>query len=212
MTITETKPEAEPKVEYEFKRWVPNALSEPATTPVQALIYAHALLLDEERWVKGEWYQNHHPEADPEDPFCNNWKVCAAGAVAMVAVGAARRLTTLESQFNDKGEWQGMVACPVPKEKQTWDMILEKPEYGEAVEGLDVYEKAVEFLKQGANAVNNQGRYFSSVPGFNDDHLTTRTDVLKAFAAAIEIATKASIEADVKARVKAKVKSILAVA
>ena len=210
MTITETKPEAaEPKVEYEFKRWVPTAFSEPATTPVQVLIYAHALLLDEERWMKGEWYNNAHPEVDPEDPFCNDWKVCAAGALAMVAVGAGRQLTTLKSEWDDdSGDWKGLVACPVPKERQTWQLILDKPENGDAPEGLDVYEKACGFLRHGAIVTNN--RAYNSVPGFNDDSMTTRTDVLKAFVAAIEIATRAQVEEDVRAQVRLRVNDVLA--
>lgn len=217
MTDTETQP----KSTWENKRYTPVGF-EPAETPLQALIQAQFLLLDEERWVKGEWFNNHNPDLDPDDPFCNSWQVCAAGAVAIVTVGAARRVEKVEHTWDEELERYHLSTCPIPKEDQSWVLDFERDEYAAPAENVELYNRALALLKDGAN-YGQSYRYFSSVPNFNDDGMTSRQDVLKAFTHAIVAAAKAEAEAavnktvneieqHVKQRIKAQLDSALAVA
>lgn len=188
------------KPTFEWKPYVPKGRDQ-ATTPLQALIQGQAVLFEEERWVKSAWFQNDHPEVDPDDPFCNDWKVCAAGAVLMVTCGAVRqtskvKIREVEGTFTDAFDPARFqrVACVIPREKQKWTVAW--PDETDGVpepEGWGVYNKAIGFLTEGARLAT--GRGWGDVPGFNDAGVTTRTDVLKAFSLAIALAAKAEAEA-----------------
>lgn len=200
----------DPKVAIEWRPHIPVGFEGPATTPVEALIRGQNVLFEEDKWVKQAWFNNEHPEVDPEDPFCNDWQVCAAGAVLMVTVGAARKTTRLkwkeraEVTAEDKilverhsgildPEAYVKVECQIPKDSQSWGIIWPQDEDVDVPEGWDVYTKALEFLRLGVN--NTAGRSFGDVPSFNDSSYTTRTDVLKAFSKAIALAAAAEAEA-----------------
>jgi hypothetical protein len=198
---------SEPKVAIEWRPHIPAGFDGPADTPLEALIRGQNVLFEEDKWVKQAWFNNEHPEVDPEDPFCNDWQVCAAGAVLMVTVGAARQTTRIKWKARDEvGEddvvvearHEGLsdpesfvkVSCPIPKERQTWGIIwADERDDAEQPEGTEVYKQALEFLAVGASVVS--GRHFGDVPSFNDSSWTTRTDVLKAFSKAIALAAEA---------------------
>lgn len=74
----------------EYRPYIPEGYDGEPVDEVDALKRARALLAEEGRWMQGDWFQNDHPEVDPEDPFCNDWRACAEGAVLMVTVGAVR--------------------------------------------------------------------------------------------------------------------------
>ena len=73
--------------ELRFVPYVPHGFEGPTVDVVDALKRAKAVLVEEDRWVKRSWFLNEHPEVDPQDPFCNSWKVCAEGAVLVVTIG-----------------------------------------------------------------------------------------------------------------------------
>lgn len=198
------------KVAVEWRPHIPKGFSGPADTPVEALLRAQDILFEEDKWVKQAWFHNEHPEVDPEDPFCNNWNVCAAGAVLMVTVGAARVKTRIKWKSQDEVEEGDVVLkdrlpslsdpesfvqveCPIPQERQSWGIVWsDEREDVDTPEGWDVYQEALGFLTQGAVQVS--GLAIRDVPAFNDNYLTTRTDVLKAFSRAIVLASAAEAE------------------
>ena len=200
----------DPKVAIDWRPHIPVGFEGPATTPVEALIRGQSVLFEEDKWVKQAWFQNEHPEVDPEDPFCNDWQVCAAGAVLMVTVGAARKTTRLKwKPRNDvtaqdtviKDRHDGIsdpesyvkVSCPIPKDSQGWGIVWPDDEDTNVPEGWDVYQAALEFLRSGASLTSN--RPWIDVPTFNDNNFTDRTSVLKAFSKAIALAAAAEAEA-----------------
>lgn len=190
MTVTETAPEPQVEVpQWEFKRHTPKGFNAPPTTASEALLQAQTVLLDEERWVKGEWFSNHHPEVDPDDPFCNDWQACAAGALITVTIGACRQLSKWDFEYNKEGAYVRTV-CPIPKHFQkwgfNWDMDDGPPE------GNGLYAQTHEYLRKGA--VQATGRLWSSVPSFNDASETTRQDVIAAFSRAIALAVRDEVE------------------
>lgn len=141
----------------EFKTFLPDGWTAPPDTPLDALRAARDLLRDEHKWTKGDWFQNEHPEVDPEDPFCNSWKVCAEGAVAMVTIGACR--------------WD---------EQPVWTFRTENVPDGTS----RLYTDAVNLLAEWLAEKDDRG--FDAVPEFNDADSTTYDDVMAAFEAAIE--------------------------
>lgn len=73
----------------ECVRYLPEGTREPES-PLEALLLAKAILQQEDRWARGEIYQNvdsHGFDARDSTPYCGNWKVCATGAVYAVTVG-----------------------------------------------------------------------------------------------------------------------------
>lgn len=191
MTVTETEPK--PTSRFEFKRFTPEGFDGPPETPLQALLQAQALLFDEDRWMKSKWYQNEHPDVDPEDPYCNDWRVCAAGAVLMVTVGAARQ--TMEVKYDY--DLEELITVPVEHPGQ-WNPVwcdvegLVGPKRKDAPE-YNIHDRAVEFLRRGTAGIH-KSHCWSDVPAFNDSPWTTRTDVLKAFSKGIALAAKAEAE------------------
>lgn len=99
--------------EREFKLFLPDGWDKPPETPVEALKAARDLLRDEHKWTKGDWFKNAHPEHDPEDPFCNSWKVCAEGAIGMVTIGASR--------LNDQFPWDFTCSGADPNASKVYD-------------------------------------------------------------------------------------------
>jgi hypothetical protein len=202
----------DPKPAIEWRTHIPQGFNGPATTPLEALIRGQFVLFEEDRWVKSAWFDNEHPEEDPEDPFCNDWQVCAAGAVLMVSVGAARRVERLkwkeqsDVQPDDKivrasnpalddPDAFVKVLCPIPKDVQSWGILWpDEQDNVDTPEGWDVYQEALEFLRAGA--VKATGRVWSDVPTFNDASMISRTEVLKAFSQAIALAAKAEGQAE----------------
>lgn len=71
----------------ETLRYLPPGIERHPTTVLEALIASRAVIEEEGRWMQGNWFANAHPEVDPEDPFCNDWGVCAEGAVGLVTFG-----------------------------------------------------------------------------------------------------------------------------
>lgn len=210
MTITDEKQAEveEPKPSWEFRRFTPKGFDGPPETPVEALLQAQTVLFDEERWVKQEWYQNKHPKIDPDDPFCNDWKVCAAGAVFMVTIGATRQLTKLDFAYNDDYSKYEVLACPIPKDQQQWGVDWAGSEQDNP-EAAELYNKALAFLRDGGNGVVD-GFVFDNVPAFNDHYRTTRQDVLKAFSKGIALAARAEVEAEVNASVAERLNNVFA--
>ena len=218
MTITEdqgTTEDLEPEVQYqyEFKTYIPQGFKGEPQTPVEVLLRAQSALQDEARWVKQEWYRNDHPEVDPDDPFCNDWKACASGMVALVSIGSARTLSNVKYD---------PTACKyvlnaVPKDQQRWRLLLESEGYrSPEPPNKELYDAANAFLLEGIRETSLQQqigfglRFWSSVPEFNDSYLTTREDVLRAFSFAIVAAAKAEATSKVATVLRDKLEGMIA--
>lgn len=152
----------------EWKPFIPEGFEGEPVDEVDALKRARAVLEEEGRWIRGDWYQNDHPEVDPEDPFCNDWTVCAEGAVLMVTVGAAR-----------KPGW-GVWGWVLPQEDR---LTRERRR-----EQSRLYESCLKLLVRAAR-VRWPELGYENANSFNDSTAcSTQTDVLAWFDDAIALA------------------------
>jgi len=76
----------------EWQVLVPEGFEGEPTSVVDVLKRALAALVAEGEWMRGNWFINAHPEVDPEDAFCNDWRACADGFILVVTQGAHRRI------------------------------------------------------------------------------------------------------------------------
>ena len=153
----------------EFRPYVPEGFEGEPVDEADALRRSRAVLAVEGRWLRGKWYQNLHPEVDPEDPFCNDWRVCAEGAVLMVTIGAAR----------------------LPGRNQPWTPRLPDTTTLRRREAQHkLYRSSVSLLTRAGQA-RWPALHYSEANRFNDDNeraCRTRTDVLGWFDDAIALA------------------------
>lgn len=157
--------------DYEYQRYTPEGFEGEPTSVPDALKRARAVLEAEGRWVKGNWFHNDHPEVDPEDAFCNDWKVCAEGAVLVVTVGAVRRRDFDDEESEAVFEGGGWGAEPVVS-----------PEMPHGV----LYRAAVRTLRHAGEI--HFGTVHHDAHRYNDFYCKSRTDVLAWFDKAIQLA------------------------
>lgn len=211
---TATVAEPEVKYKYEFKPYIPQGFRGEAQTPVDVLIRAQSALQDEARWVKQEWYRNDHPDVDPDDPFCNDWKACASGMVALVSIGSARTL----SDVRYDPETCKYQPRSIPKEDQRWRLLLESEGFrSDDPPNKELYDTANAFLLEGIRDAATQeapgfggARFWQSVPEFNDSYLTTRENVLRAFSYAIALAAQSEAKKQVATQLRDKLEGMIA--
>lgn len=165
--------------EYLRCRWVPGdavwRTPETPRTVVQALRNGKAILEREGAWMTGTWFKNEHPEVNPDDPFCNNWQVCAEGAVGIATIGVIksadpRNHAALQSwTFTDNVGFQKVDPA-----------------------AMEMYKLAKNALRGAGNVMT--GNNLSVAHAFNDGIFDTRAKVLDWFDKAISLAK--SLEGD----------------
>lgn len=151
--------------------YVPDGFEGSPTTVADALDRTAALLDEEGRWTRGEWFRQDNRD-DPryrEDPFCDGWSCCAEGALRLVTVGV---------------RWG----------KFTW--IIDNRDVNDS----DLYEEARRTLLETINELHGESsgshyrftpggpRYpgFAHVPSFNDHYAPDRSTVVAAVRAAAD--------------------------
>lgn len=167
---------------FQLRPYVPEGHAIP-TTALEALKAARELLAEEGRWVSGHWFQNAHPEVDPEDPFCNSWAVCAQGAIGVVTVGAVR-------ENREENIWLGKPQWTFDDTIADWSRAPRNDVYAAAVEVLKAHlpfqivedwdEELGDYVQ-----VQSDERY-DTIPEWNDADHRDRTQVLAIFDEAIE--------------------------
>lgn len=171
LTLTEYDSYEEGDQHVELQTYVPPGFEGYPTDVADVLRRVLAAIQDEERWMKGQWFMNRHPDVDPEDAFCNNWSACMDGHLKAVTIGAARRPTIAPG----------------------WDIWSEIEKYlppGEDPQ-FDLYRDAARVLKDAASPVlmpqASQPVTYAIVT-WNDDVCKTRTDAVRWLEAAINLA------------------------
>lgn len=179
-------------------------------TPLQVLEQAHALLQEEGRWVKNDFFRDGDPKEAYENAACGSWGVCALGALGIVSgempVAVERCSATV-----DRGDWIEAV------EYGSYDLGLNEflanpPEgFGDEYEWAPTANitptdtplayRAAEYLAQeivkfpgvyytydpfGVEAANDDAAYV--VFNWNDHYNRKRSQVLRAFNKAIKAA------------------------
>jgi hypothetical protein len=177
-------------VVYELVQWTPVG-GEGATTVLEALQFARDLLDEEGRWLSGEWFTNHHPEVNPQDPFCNSWGVCAQGAIGVATIGAVRGKTSKWESSFDHWRFDETLACRITTPRndlytQTVQALVDHlPTY--VIEGDEIDDETGDWVDQECK--------FDSIPEWNDHDDRTRDDVLAVFDGAIKALTDNNQEA-----------------
>jgi hypothetical protein len=183
--------------EVTFVKYVPKGKTAP-TTVLEALIAARDLLVDEHRWTKAEWFCNQDPHLNPNDPFCNSWRVCAQGAINTVTIGmaSADQMYELADANKASGCW---LSTPDQREASPWVMVSDEYELTHyhlaPEEDVQLYRATSDALLFALNsgvsydedAEEYDGAYWDSIPEFNDTDETTRDDVMAAFDKAIAL-------------------------
>lgn len=166
----------------DWKAFRPAGFDSEPTTVVEALKQARTVILDEGRWMTGQWFQNEHPGVDPEDPFCNSWAVCAEGALAIVTVGAYCCAWHPASEGGESYvEWTTNSVDTLSTVK------------GADGGQLRLYEEANSFLSRAGVELTGMYDEDHSPHNWNDnsDAFKRRTDVVAWFDKAIEMAEAA---------------------
>jgi hypothetical protein len=169
--------------QFQVKKFLPEGFETAPTNGLEALRQARQVLVDEGRWMTGDWFHNEHPEVDPEDPFCNSWAVCAEGAVAVVACGTVHTHNGWESASSvlDGG------SCYLTPADDPWGgRLFRFPEQDSAI-----YKEALRYLRKAGELLTGSVR--TAVHNYNDSDriINTRTQVLAWFDVAIALATYA---------------------
>ena len=159
--------------ELRFVPYVPAGFEGPTVDVVDALKRAKAVLVEEDRWVKRSWFLNEHPEVDPQDPFCNSWKVCAEGAVLVVTIGVVNE-GLVNSGSASSCPWHGYDLPP-----RSYDNLVDSAQQA-------IYEEAKLFLAEAGMRIT--GVDVSSAWEVNDEIFETRDEVLAWFDATITAA------------------------
>ena len=171
----------------DIQKYLPTGWTESPSTPLEALKAARAVLEDEQRWLKGQWFVNRSPETDPENAYCNHWQVCAQGAIGIVTMGSVRY--TEEDKYTHglpRFQWYfhdgalGIGAADRDLYEETTALLLaavpEAPAHPECNDDeCDVCE-----------VVEDE---WEEVPAFNDHDATTHAQVMAAFDTAIATET-----------------------
>lgn len=154
----------------QFYRYVPAGFEGEPTDVVDVLKRARAILVEEDRWATGAWFRNNHPDVNPQDPFCNSWKVCAEGAVGIAALGVRTA----------KGVGCQCSGCQKIEKGRLWahDLtVWSKSRF---------YDDAKRHLVEAGKQLHP--RRYNDVASFNDHVFDTRTEVIAWFDLAIELA------------------------
>lgn len=135
-----------------------------------ALIASRKLLEEEGRWCQSSWYSNQDQHVDPDTPFCNDWKVCAEGAVAAVVLGVARK------RYFGLGD-------PIWGPWEISEQLAAAGCY--ETEAMALYKDAVAQLRDAGERLTIYS--YDSAWGYNDYYFTNRQQVLGWFDVAIEM-------------------------
>lgn len=171
-------------IEYGDKHYrplIPAGFDGYVVDAVDALERAREVLAEEGRWVQQTWFANESPMRNPEDPFCNSWKVCAEGAVGIVTIGCSRHKGWEEDE-EQRREWS-----LEPASGWLFDMHL----IGAPPREAGIYRQANEWLSKAGAALKPTKSPGNSANYFNDYVFNTRTEVLAWFDKAIELAKAA---------------------
>jgi hypothetical protein len=177
---------------YEFRPYVPKGFGGLPTTAKNALQRARALLKDEARWVKGNWYTIEDPDEDPENPYCDDWKVCLDGALLAVTVGSKRQLTRVNSRYEEDDSMYGGHYVEYAEDlsgfEREWsiepDDLRDKPMW-------PIIKEARKLIVQAATELYPRPSFYSEyddVPGFNDATGTEYPNVMAVLNKAIKLA------------------------
>jgi hypothetical protein len=164
-----------PELVGKRQRYLPPGIDKRPETVVEALKAAKAATIQEGVWCKGEWFQNPHPEVDPQDAFCNNWQACAQGLIASVTIGSL--YDNLGTDDEPHGVWRFV------------DYSLTTEEGTEAEQDSRLYQDTVAEVEKTLweRTKRNTGEHWArSIPSFNDDYGTKRDDVVELFQETIE--------------------------
>lgn len=169
---------------FKYVPYVPEGFEGETVDVVDALKRGRAVLVEEaERWTTGTWFRNDHPEVDIQDPYCNSWKVCAEGAVAIVTVGLHNApLVKYPGDVEDGREapWVCFTCFT------NWD---HNPSIDQRQ--LVLYEDGIRRLGDTGRQIRmeqSDNRDFASANYFNDIYFETPDEVIAWFDKAIEIA------------------------
>lgn len=168
----------------EVQVFTPEGFEGPPVSAADLLKRGRAILAEEGRWMQGNWFTNAHPEVDPEDAFCNNWQVCADGAIAIASYGVKRRYDSFynEDTGDQEIKWGPFYALTDPTSDLTeLDLIVQNARYL-----LKQASEAAVFEKRGYKTL------LSSVVTYNDNICETRTEMLGIFDRAIALAEESS--------------------
>lgn len=157
------------------QRYLPPGIEKHPETVVEALKAAKAATVQEGIWCKGEWFQNPHPEVDPQNAFCNDWQACAQGLIASVTLG--NLYSNLGTDDDPYGVWRFA------------DWSVEAEQGTEVAEWSVLYQDTVREVERTLieRAQRNNGDSWArSIPSFNDDYGTTRDDVVELFQETID--------------------------
>jgi len=144
-----------------FMPYVPAGFEGEPTNVVDVLRRGREVLAEEERWMRDSYFSNRHPHRNPDDAFCNSWRVCAEGAVGVVSIGARRSGTA-------------------------W---LFDPDFRRSPARQDLrslYNQATEYLRLAGYEITGVSKMAAN--RYNDHVFETRAEVLAWFDKAIELA------------------------
>jgi hypothetical protein len=152
-----------------FVRYTPEGYPDPPTTIVETLEQAKTVLVREGTWCRSTWFYNQHPEVNPDDPFCNSWKVCAEGAVGIVTYGVKSNRKAFDQDLSNEA-W-------------TYDTgssdVYTSDEY-------QLYKKALRLLLRAGQATFGMSR--DAANSYNDAVVANRGEVTAWFDVAIAVA------------------------
>jgi hypothetical protein len=152
-----------------FVRFAPEDHPDPPTTIVEALEQAKAVLVREGTWCRSTWFYNAHPEVNPDDPFCNSWKVCAEGAVGIVTYGVKSNRKAYDQDLSNEA-WAFDTGS---------SDVYTSDEY-------QLYKKALRLLLRAGHATFGMSK--DAANSYNDGVVANRGEVIAWFDVAIAIA------------------------
>lgn len=145
--------------------YIPPGFDRPPQVPSEAIAAAAAVIDEEGRWGRNEWF-DHHDEQHPDyeqNPYCNGWTVCAEGALQIVTIGAV----WIPGSDDGSGAWD----APSP-----YYCSIE----GEPSPERELFNNARSYVQKAIGIRYGYGD--SHIPRFNDQRGITRDHVLEVFA------------------------------
>jgi hypothetical protein len=181
----------------QFQPLVPAGRETVPSNVRDALTAARDVLVDEDRWLKGSWFQNEHPEVDPEDAYCNDWSACLQAVIGLVTVGAHRRFFDTTEYYRADGTYIEPEDRDAVEKAGEWSFMTsldEHANYDALIPGTLLYKATVRHVVESLPNRDNEvyddeaGEYitvpstlrWSSIPEFNDAGMTSRTNVMEA--------------------------------
>lgn len=175
------------------KVYIPPTFGRPVENASDALESAAALLQEEGRWTKSNWYSHHDPSMEEykDDPFCNGWASCAEGALMIVTGGMVKYCLTESYEDDDlpdldEIDWDvdmmtdGLRSMRDPKMQAIYDQAYKHL--------LDEVNWRTSSYYDRTELVYGHRYYWDQVYGYNDKAGVTRDDVVAAMQQAARVA------------------------